>query len=65
MCCHNEDDYDCAKCCYEYGVCDAIENLPYSPTYKNLEQIDEYKLGYEETLKDILIAREMKFLNHD
>jgi hypothetical protein len=36
MCRHNEDDYDCLDCCYEYGKEDALENLPNSPHIKIL-----------------------------
>jgi hypothetical protein len=46
MCCHNEDDYDCLDCCYEYGKEDASENLPNSPPYKNFDQCDAYYEGY-------------------
>lgn len=52
MCRHNnEDDYDCGKCCFEYGVDDAEEGLPYDPQYKNFEQINDYEAGYN-SVKD-------------
>jgi hypothetical protein len=52
MCRHNEDDYDCLDCCYEYGKEDALENLPKSSPYKNIDQCWEYEDGYNSVEKE-------------
>ena len=53
MCIHNEEeDYDCGKCCYDYGYLDAIEGFPSNPEYKDFWQCDEYYDGYTQGLKE-------------
>ena len=50
MCYHNgdDDDYACSKCCYESGCSDGEDGLPYNPPYKNFDQCDWYKDGWDE-----------------
>ena len=49
MCKHNdEEDFDCLMCAYLVGMDDALEREPYKPEYKNFDQCDAYKDGYDQ-----------------
>jgi len=52
MCMHNEEDYTCPNCCYQYGYNDAYYNEGYDNEYKNFEQVDSYNDGYKQGLLD-------------
>lgn len=50
MCKHNDDDYDCLDCCFELGVDDFLSGEPYNPPYKNFDQCDAYKDGWNKLI---------------
>lgn len=53
MCIHNDEDYECLDCCYFWGKEDALENLPCEPEYKNFDQCNSYRDGYQDGLLEL------------
>jgi hypothetical protein len=43
---------DCEGCAYNSGKYDAEMKEEYNPPYKNFNQVDAYKAGYEEGQKN-------------